>query len=178
MEAHVDEMINAVSDPVQVSVSLPEMPTVDIAGIKALIKQEVIHRMEEKLDGLVDKAITARLRQLEPSRPLNKTNLDAFKTVNNFERRVLYQLNSLHLHEHTLNTALVKRLFQAPSQEADLSASFQQTTFGLQGTDSINSVLVSHVEMLVAKVERLERKVEELQQLAKEREAQLQYHAL
>ena len=58
---------------------------------------------------------------------------------------------------------MVERLFDAAPLEGDSAVRFEDTTFDLRGTDSVNSVLVSHVEALVMKVEKLERQVETLQ---------------
>ena len=49
---------------------------------------------------------------------------------------------------------LVDRLFQADAPKRERPEQrFARTTAGLKGTDSVISVLVSHVEALVAKVE-------------------------
>lgn len=69
-----------------------------------------------------------------------------------------------------MNTALAERLFNIPSLlEGHPETRFGDTTFGLEGTDSVNSVLVSHVEALVTKVQKLEREVKWLQDAMKKK---------
>lgn len=162
MELHVEEMLNTGAGPVRVPALQATTATADTAAVQALVKQEVTRRLEEKINDLV---VTARLDRLESAQKLYRTNIDALLTSYDTERRVLEDLDELHRHEYLLNSALVERLFEAPVLEdlVNPDAIFEETTFGLQGTDSVNSVLVSSVEKLMLKVEMLERKIEALE---------------
>jgi len=162
VEERVEEMFNTSAGPVRAPALQDTTSIADTAVVQALIKQEVTHRLEEKINDLV---VTARLNQLESAQKLYRTKIDALLTSYDTERRVLEDLDELHRHEYLLNSALVERLFEAPAL-GDLGnpdAIFEETTFGLQGTDSVNSVLVSCVQKLMLKVKMLERKIEALE---------------
>jgi hypothetical protein len=170
MERHVQEMLDYHPQP---GLIVPSTSTTafDNAEIKARIMREIDGRLEEKLNGIVDTAIVARMRQLEASQRADKSCIDELQAARKRDGQTVRELDALHRHEHTLNEALVERLFDILSLEEGHSGTrFNDTTFGLKGTDSVNSVLLSQVETLVMKVQRLEQEVKWLQK-AMERKA-------
>ncbi|UPX19047.1 uncharacterized protein EKO05_0009323 [Ascochyta rabiei] len=164
MEQHVQEMLDLGHHSAQAPYSTNAAPFPNNTTIKAYIVREISARVDSKLGAIVDTAIMARMNHPEASQKTEQTKINTLQTSRNYDRRILNDLDSLHRHERTLNTALVGRLFQTTSLEGDPDARFNETTFDLQSTDSVNSVLVSHVETLVVKVQRLEAQVKELQE--------------
>jgi hypothetical protein len=162
MERHVQEMLDCDQHLAQ-TVPSTSKPVFDSAEVKALIVREVKRRVEEKLEDIVDTAIVARIRRLEASQKDNQSCMDKLQAVRKHDEQTVHDLDVLHRHEHTLNTVLVERLFDAPSPKGNPETRFSDTTSGLEGTDSVNSMLVSHVEALVMKVQTLEREVKWLQ---------------
>lgn len=139
MELHVNEMLNTESRPVPPHVTASMNLAANNAAIKVLIHREVT---------IAASKFTS-----------NSGSLSAQ------ERKILRDLDVLHCHEAELNEKLVNRLFQADTPKRERPEQrFARTTAGLKGTDSVISVLVSHVEALVTKVEELQRKVKELEQ--------------
>lgn len=167
MERHVQEMLDYDQQPSHIVPSTPN-PTLDGAAIKAYIVREVKRRVEEKLSEIVDTAVAARMRRLEASQRADKSCIDELQAAERRDGQIVRELDALHRHEHILNTALVERLFNIPSLlEGHPETRFEHRTFGLEGTHSVNSVLVSHVEALVTKVQKLEREVKWLQDAMK-----------
>ncbi|KAF3043099.1 hypothetical protein E8E11_007529 [Didymella keratinophila] len=135
MERHVQEMLD--HDPHLA------------AEIKPYIVREIKRRMKEKVNDIVDTAIVARMRRLAASQRADKSCIDELQAARKRNDQTIRELDALHCHEHTLNTTLVDCLFNIPSlAEGQPEMRFSDTTFGLEGTDSVNSVLVSHVEVL------------------------------
>lgn len=165
MEGHVKEMLSTIAAPAQAPPPPAPASVADTVAIKSLIKKEVARRVEDNVGNNVDVALNARLQHLKTAQKLDCMKIEALQTRYDRHRRTLDDLDALHRHEYVLNSALVERLFEVPSLKGDADARFEETTVGLQGTDSVNSVLVSHIEALVVKVEGLERKVEGLQRL-------------
>ena len=163
MELHVDEMLNTGSQPVPPHVTASMNLSANNTAIRALIHQEVTN--------IVDAAIIARVG---PPAANNFTSSSASFSAQNY--RILRDLDVLHRHEADLNKKLVDRLFQADAPKRERPEQrFARTTAGLKGTDSVISVLVSHVEALVAKVEGLQKKVTELELALREKEGGLPY---
>ena len=159
MELHVNEMLNTYPRPVPPHVTASMNLSANNAAIRALIHQEVTHIIDRKISAMVDAAITARVG---PPAATNFTSNSASSSAQ--DRRILRDLDVLHHHEADLNRKLVDRLFQADTPKRERPEQrFARTTAGLKGTDSVISVLVSHVEALVAKVEGLQKKVTELE---------------
>ena len=122
---------------------------------------------------MVDAAITARVG---PPAATNFTSNIVDCKFSTQDYRILRDLDVLHHHEADLNKRLVDRLFQAGAPKRERPEQrFARTTAGLKGTDSVISVLVSHVEALVAKVEGLQKKVTELELALREKEGGLPY---
>ena len=167
VERHVQEMLD--HDPhLGQAVPSSSASTFDVAELKAYIMRKVKRRMEEKVNDIVDTVIVARMQRLEASRRADKSCIDELQAAGERNDQTVRELDALHRHEHTLNTALVDRLFNIPPlAKGHPETRFSDTTFGLKGTDSVNSVLVSHVEVLVMKVQRLEEVVKRLQVFAK-----------
>jgi hypothetical protein len=168
MELHVDEMLNTDSQPVPPHVAAS---SAHITAIKKLIHQEVTRIVDCKISTMIDAAITARI-----GRPTATNFLSNTASFSAQDRRILRDLDVLHHHEADLNKKLVERLFQvdAPARERP-EQRFARTTAGLEGTDSVTSVLVSHVEALVAKVEVLQKRVTELERALREQGGGLPY---
>ncbi|KAF3033198.1 hypothetical protein E8E12_003667 [Didymella heteroderae] len=162
MERHVQEMLNYDRQPLH---GLPRSSKhkLESEELKELIVREVKRRVEERLNDIVDTAIIARVRRPEASQTAGQSSIDELQTARKRDSQTLKELDALHRHEYTLNTALVERLFNAPSLEGHPDTRFGDTTFGLQDTDIMSSVLVSHVEVLVMNVQKLERVVKWLQ---------------
>jgi hypothetical protein len=171
MELHVDEMLNTEPQPVPPHVAASMNSSTHSTAIKDLIHQEITHIVDRKISAMVDAAITARFGRPTAT---NLTSNSAGFTAQ--DRRILRDLDVLHHHEADLNKKLVERLFQvdAPTRERP-EQRFARTTAGLEGTDSVTSVLVSHVEALVAKVEGLQKRVTELELALREQGDGLPY---
>lgn len=165
MENHVQEMLDIGHHPAQSRRSLRTASAPDNAALKAYIIREIHARVEAKLSTIVDTALTARMNRLEANHKTEQMNIKTLQATRSLDRQVLDDLDAFHRYEHSLNSALVERLFQASSLEGDPEARFVETTFDLQGTDSVNSVLVSYVEALFMKVRQLEEQVSGLQEI-------------
>lgn len=171
MDLHVDEMLNAGAQPLPPQGTASMKSSTDTAAIRDLIHQEITHIMDRKVSAIVDAAVTERIGSLAATNlTSNSASLDAR------DRRVLRDLDMLHHHEADLNKKLVERLFQANTLTREHPEQrFARTTSNLKGTDSVASVLVSHVEALVAKVEGLQKRVRELGQALTKKDDGLPY---
>ncbi|XPS76672.1 hypothetical protein M3J09_008719 [Ascochyta lentis] len=168
MEQHVQEMLDLGLNPAQKTASSEAAPVADSATLKAYIVREINARVEANIGAIVDTAIMAHMNRLEASRKTDQTNINSLQTGVKRDRKILNDLDAFHRYEHGLNTALVERLFQTALLEGNPDARFDETTFDLQGTDSVSSLLVSHIETLVMKVQQLEEQVKGLQEALSE----------
>lgn len=159
MGLHVDEMLNTEAQPVPPQAAASANSSADNITTKDQIYKEINHIVDRKVSATIDAAITARIQRLAAAK---LTSNSADFTAK--DSRILRDLDVLHRHEADLNTKLVQRLFQVDRLTRETPEQrFARTTADLQGTDSVVSVLVSHVEALVAKVEALQKKVGELE---------------
>lgn len=168
MERHVQEMLDH-NQPAAQTVPSGLTAAPDSTQTKAHNVREVKRRAEERVHDIMDTVVGARIRRLEAVQKLDQSCIDELQATRKHESQTLQDLDTLHRHEHVLNTALVERLFSAPSLQGHPDTRFDDTAFGLQGSDSVNSVLVSHVEALVMKVQRLEQEVRWMQVAMEER---------
>lgn len=174
VENHVQEMLDLDQKPAQVPFSSHTKSVPSTAAIKTYIVREMNELFEAKLSTVIDTALTARLSRLEASRKSDQATLSTLQATHNLDRQALSELDAFHRYEHSLNSALVERLFHAESLRGDPKTRFEETTFDLQGTDSAVSMLISYVEVLLMRVRALEEQVCGLQEVVTEAEVRSQ----